>query len=363
MATQGLFVGVYANSGHIIAGDVAGGIRAAEWNPGTTTPVSPDTVVLDNVYWELTIERPWLNVADNGTAVYAHGNPSNRHLVWVDRQGQVTQLPGEADSILRATVSRDGKRVVYDGNKSTEWVVDLVTGSRTRIVSDVRSWHGGWLPGDDRIVVSSNKDGDWDLYTVGTGGSDVLKPLLKRPSSQFAEAVGPDGSVVFLEQNPVTGTDLWTLTPDGRTLPLVVTPLNESQASVSPDGKYVAYVSDEAGRNDVYAVPASGKGERVPISLEGGTGPLWSRDGRELFYRADDDLISVEVQTKQTLRLGTRRKLLDLSGYDAGVFREFDVSADGQRFLLIRTDPASRPLRLDIILNWFDELRRTVGAR
>jgi Tol biopolymer transport system component len=361
MATQGLFVGVYAASGHVIAGDVSGGIRAAGWNPKTMTPVTPETVVLDNVYWELSIERPWLNVADNGTAVYVHGNPSNRHLVWVDRQGQVTELPGDADQILKASVSRDGKRVVYDGNKSTEWIVDLATGARTRIVSDVRSWHGGWLPGDDRIVVSSNKDGDWDLYTVGTGGNDVLKLLLKRPSSQFAEAVGPDGSVVFLEQNPVTGTDLWTLTPDGRTLPLVVTPFNESGASISPDGKFVAYISDEAGRNDVYAVPASGKGERVSISLEGGTGPVWSRDGKELFYRAGDDLISVAVQTSGALVLGARHKVLDLSGFDPGAFHEFDVSADGKRFLLIRTEPASRPMRLDIILNWFDELKRKVG--
>jgi dipeptidyl aminopeptidase/acylaminoacyl peptidase len=174
--------------------------------------------------------------------------------------------------------------------------------------------------------------------------------------------VGPDGSVVFMEQNPVTGTDLWTLTPDGRTLPLVVTPFNESGASVSPDGKYVAYITDEAGRNDVYAIPASGKGGRVSISLEGGTGPVWSRDGKELFYRAGDDLMSVAVQTSGALVLGARHKVLDLSGYDTGAFREFDVSADGQRFLLIRTDPDSRPVRLDIILNWFDELRRLTGA-
>ena len=358
IGAQGRFVGVYTASGHIIAGDIAGGIRAAEWNPNTTTPVNPETVVLDDVYWDLTRQRLWLNVADNGTAVYVPGNPSNRHLVWVDRQGQVTELPGEADQILKASVSRDGKRVVYDGNKSTEWVVDLTTGARTRIVSDVRSWHGGWLPGDARIVVSSNKDGDWDLYTVGTAGNDVLKPLLKRPSSQFAEAVGPDGSVVFLEQTSATGTDLWTLTPDGRTLPLVATPYNERQASISPDGQYVAYVSDEGGRNDVYAVPASGKGERVSISLEGGTGPVWSRDGKELFYRAGDDLISVAVQTSGGLVVGARHKVLDLSGFDAGAFREFDVSADGQRFLLIRTEPDSRPTRLDVVLNWTDTLRK-----
>ena len=125
MPTQGLFTGMYAASGHVIAGDVMGGVRAAEWSPSTTAPANPETVVLDDVYWELTIERPWLNVADNGTAVYVHGNPSKRHLVWVDCQGHETELPGDGDSILKATVSRDGTRVVYDGNNSTEWVVDL----------------------------------------------------------------------------------------------------------------------------------------------------------------------------------------------------------------------------------------------
>ena len=237
-----------------------------------------------------------------------------------------------------------------------------MTGARTRIVSDVRSWHGGWLPGDNRIVVSSNKDGDWDLYTVGTGGNDVLKPLLKRASSQFALSVGPDGSVVFLEQSPVTGTDLWTLMPDGRPFPLVATPFNESQASISPDGKYVAYVSDEAGRSDVYAIAASGKGERVTVSLAGGNGPVWSRDGKELFYRAGDDLMSIGVQTSGALILGTRHKVLSLAGFDVGAFREFDVAADGQKFLLIRTETDSRPLRLDVVLNWFDDLRRLTGA-
>ena len=108
---------------------------------------------------------------------------------------------------------------------------------------------------------------------------------------------------------------------------------------------------------------ALGKGERETISIDGGSGPIWSRDGQELFYRAGDDLISVQVKTIGDLVLGARRKLLDLSGYDSGNFHEFDVSADGQRFLLIRTDPGSRPVRLDIILNWFDDLKRRVGSK
>ena len=193
--------------------------------------------------------------------------------------------------------------------------------------------------------------------------SGELKPFLNKPFAQFPQAVAPDGSVVYTEYHPVTGYDLWTLSPDGRTSPLVVTPFNETSAGVSADGRFVAYVSDESGGKEVYAIAASGKGERVRISIEGGTGPVWSRDGRELFHRAGDDLMNVEVRTAGDLALGARRKLLDLSPYDSGNFHEFDVSADGQRFLLIRTHPASRPVRLDVILNWFDELRRRVPRR
>ena len=355
---SGPLSGWYAASGHILANDGYGSVRAGSWNPAMTMPVSPDTVVLENVNWLLGRERSWLDVSDNGTAVYVPGNPSHRHLVWLDRHGVVTQVPGDADQITEAVVSRDGRRLAY-GGKGAEWVVDLASGARTRVVSDAAwTFPGAWLPGDQRLVVPSNKDGDWDLFSVGASSSGDVKPLLQKQYAQFPQAAGPDGSVVYLEYKPDTGYDLWTLHPDGKTEPLVVTPFNESAASVSADGRYVAYMSDESGRREVYAIPASGKGERVTVSIDGGAGPVWSRDGKELFYRAGDDLMSVQVNTAGPLKLGERKRLLDLSAYDSGSFHEFDVSADGQRFLLIRTDPDSRPVRLDVVINWFDDLRR-----
>jgi Tol biopolymer transport system component len=212
-------------------------------------------------------------------------------------------------------------------------------------------------------VVSSNKGGNWDLYTVGITGNEGLKPLLQTPYAKFVQAVGPDGSVVYMEQHPVTGTDLWMLTPGGRTLPLVVTQYNEFGASLSADGRFAAYQSDETGRPEVYVVPSSGGGPRVAISTEGGAAPVWSRNGRELFYRSGADLISVDVQTEGTLLAGAHRRILDVSAYDPGEFREFDVAADGQRFLFIRTEPAARPTRLDVVLDGFDEVRAKVGSR
>jgi Tol biopolymer transport system component len=363
LPTQGLFVGTHAASGHLLAGDTAAGVRAAPWTPATAEPVAPETQVLTDVHWETTLEKPWLSVSESGTVVYAPGNPARRRLVWVDRQGAVTGLPGDPDEIIRATVSRDGRRVAYDVNRLAQWVVDLATGERRRITSDVRSWHGGWLPGDQRLVVASNRTGDWDLYTVSTSGSGDLTPLLARPLFQFPQAVSSDGTIVFSEDHPENGQDLWLLTTDGRTTPLASSPFNETEARFSPDGRWVVYASDESGRYEVYARPVSGSGSRVAISRGGGSGPIWSRDGREIFYREVDNLVSVDVKLADTVAIGERRTLLDLSGYETGLYQQFDVSGDGQRFLLIRTDPAARPTRLDVIINWFSDLRRQVGDR
>ena len=212
-------------------------------------------------------------------------------------------------------------------------------------------------------MVSSNRSGDWDLYTVSAKGGGELTPLLEKPYTQHPNAVAPDGSIVYYENNPGTGGDLWVLAPDGKTRPLVVTPFTEMSASVSPDGRYVAYGSNESGRSEVYAVPFSGAGDRVSVSTGGGSGPAWSRDGKELFYRAGDDLMSVALLSLNPLRLGTRKKLLDVSAFEPSFFHDFDVSPDGQRFLFIRAEPDARPTRVDVILNWFPELRRLAGER
>jgi Tol biopolymer transport system component len=352
-------VSIFVPGGFLVGNDGAGNVVGAPWTPALTSPVAPEAPVIEDVFWVIASERSWVAAADNGTAVYVPGNPTVRRLVWVNRRGEATSIPGEAAAISQATLSRDGKRVVYGGLRS-QWIVDLQTGATTRLSSDVRSWTGGWLPGDERIVFSSNKDGDWDLFTLRSDGSDIT-PLLRRPFAQHAQAIAKDGTIVFLERHPATGNDLWRLSPGGEVSPLVVTPSNEISASISADGRYVAYVSDAPGRDEVFAMAMTGKGDRIAVSINGGTGPVWSGDGRELFYRAGDDLMSVSVNTSGPLVLGERRRLLDLSPYDSGYFHEFDVSPDGERFLLISTEPASRPYRLNIITNWIEELRRKVS--
>jgi Tol biopolymer transport system component len=354
-ALAGSGFGIYAADGQLLLTDGVGGISVVPWTPAQTSPVTGGTPVIDRVHWSVSTDRPWITVSDNGTAVFVPGNPGDRHLAWINRRGEVSQVPGDPDLISDAVLSHDGSRVVY-GSLMARWIVNLTTGARTPLLSGVRGWNAAWLPGDEGIVFSSNKDGDWDLYTVGATGGEI-KLLLKRPSSQHVQAVALDGTIIFVDRQTATGNDLWTLAPDGSTAPIVATRFNETSASISPDGQYVAYVSDESGRSDVFVVATSGKGPRTPVSIDGGSGPQWSRDGKELFYRGGEDLVTVNVRTTGGLFLGERRKLVDLSQFDPGSVHEFDVSPDGERFLFIRTNPASRPTRLDIIVNWADELR------
>lgn len=106
----------------------------------------------------------------------------------------------------------------------------------------------------------------------------------------------------------------------------------------------------------MYAIPITGKGERVPVSTDGGTGPVWSHDGRELFYRAGDFFMSAEIKSLVPLTLGERKKVIDVSAFESLYFHEFDVSADGKRFVFVR----SRPMRLEVIVNWGQELAKSV---
>jgi len=209
-------------------------------------------------------------------------------------------------------------------------------------------------------VYSSNRDGDLDLYSQPAGGTSIARRLLKRPSTQVAFSAAPDGTVGFVDVQPATGSDLWTLTPDGRASPFLVTRFSESSCRFSPDGRFIAYTSDESGRREVYVQPYPGPGDKVPISTEGGTNPVWSVDGKELFFRQGEAMMAVEVRTAPAFTVSRERRLF--TSNDLGFRSEFDISPDGKHFLMVHRDPGSWPTQINVILNWFDELRRTGQA-
>jgi serine/threonine-protein kinase len=347
---------VRGGSGRLLLVDDAAGLRAAPFDPGRPARTSADVSVLDNVYSDISTEsRGWLATSNNGTAVYAFGNPSRTSLVWVDREGKIEPLRNEPDVYQEVSISPDGTKAVVRQVLNL-WIHDFQRGTHSPLTSGIASnLLPAWNRDGRRILFASNRGGDWDIYSQPADGSGSAEVLLKRPFDQFPYMVSTDGTLVYTEIQPTTGRDLWTLSPDGKASPLRVTRFNEIAAQFSPgrEGapRWVAYASDESGRSEIYVQSYPRDERRVPVSTGGGVRPMWSPDGKELFYLTGDAMMAVAMQPNGTF--AAPRKLFDRSNFLINDrFQSYSISTDGKRFLMIQRDPESVPRQLNVILNW-----------
>jgi hypothetical protein len=170
------------------------------------------------------------------------------------------------------------------------------------------------------------------------------------------------GLLVFVEQTPETGRDIWVLNlADRKALPLLKTPFEESAPKFSPDGKWPAYSSDESGRREIYVQPYPGPGGKQQVSTEGGQEPVWNPRGGELFYRSGSKVMAVAIDTESGFSAGNPRMLFE-GRYlpTATSFPFYDVSPDGERFLMLKpvASEGSAPTQIHVVLNWFEELKQ-----
>jgi len=354
----GIFDGSRGSTGRLLVVDQAAGIMAAPFDVAHPVRTSADTTVLANVYYDVETEsQGWLAVSNTGTAVYAPGNPAKTSLVWVDQDGKIESLGKEQDLYREATLSPDGAKAVVRHGLDL-WIHDLQRGTRSPLTSgDASNLLPLWSRDGKQIIFASNRGGDWDIYSQPADGSRPAEVLLKRPYDQFPLSILADGTLLYREIHPKTGQDLWTLSPDGKTSPLRVTPFNETagQFSPGPEGgpRWIAYSSDESGRSEIYVQSYPGGANRIPVSTGGGILPRWSRDGKELFYVTGDAVVAVAVRPDGSF--GAPRRLFDRSNFLLNYrFQSYSVSPDGKRFLMIQRDPGSVPRQLNVILNWSD---------
>ena len=299
----------------------------------------------------------------NGVLIYqAHSNRAR--LVWIDRSGQeIAPVGASADySVLR--ISPDGRKMVIDRLEPRPEARDLWTfafdrGIETRLTSATGNETGAvWLP-DGSAVVFSGQDraGPPHLFRkdLGTGAEKELLPMGAR---QKPTDVSPDGKVVaFIERSLRGNFDLWTfrLSGESKPSPLVQSPFDEQGARFSPDGRFVAYDSDESGRHEVYVIPFPASGGKTRISVGGGQQPHWTRDGRELLYLSDDGhMISLPVRLAPSLVLGSPAPLFALKGGTSWI--DFDISPDGKKFLAIVPEVVADAEPLTVVLNWTAEI-------
>ena len=363
----GMFEATGGSAGRILLVDQTAGIMAAPFDAARPAPTSVDASVLTDVYYDVENESlGWLAVSTTGTAVYATGNPARTSLVWADREGKIEPLVKDQDLYREVSLSPDGLKAVVRYELDL-WMHDLQRGTRIRLTSGTGSnilplWSGDGA----RILFASNRGGDWDIYSQPADGSGPAEVLLKRPYDQFPYSMLPDGTLLYHEIHPKTARDLWTLSPDGKTSLLRGTPFNEMSGQFSPGSeggpRWVAYASDESGRNEIYVQSYPSGANRIPVSTGGGILPRWSRDGKELFYVTGDAVVAVAMRPDGSF--GAPRRLFDRSAFLVNPrFHSYSVSPDGKRFLMIQRDPGSVPRQLNVILNWSDAVDQPAGAR
>jgi serine/threonine protein kinase len=333
--------------------------------------------IAEQVLEDSSIARAWFSPSENGLLLYAEGAVKNRQLVWFDRNGkQVGAVPGD-DAYAGIASSRDGKKLAYylDGTSFDVWSFDIARGVKIPLTFGASSGQGNmypvWSPDGKYVAYTSYRDGKYSLYQKsadGSGGETLLlegTDHFRVPTSWSTNGkflVYHEGFSGRTYANGVPGGwSIWVvpLFGDHKAYPFIQSSFSAREASFSPDGKWLAYCSNESGEYRVYVVPFPGPGGKWQVSLGDGRGPLWRRDGKEIFYlSADNKLMAVNVESSGggSFAAGVARVLFD--SHSHGVFGRYDVSADGQRFVVVYEGNRPSSSTLTSVVNWPAELKK-----
>jgi Tol biopolymer transport system component len=279
-------------------------------------------------------------------------------------------------------LSPDGQRVAITATADTRQVssYDLVRGTLSPVTSDGQSDYGIFAPDGKRIVFRSGA-GEGNLYSKAADGSGAVEHLVTSARSLTPASWSPDGTTLaIVEEGDNEGKDAFQFDivvlsiADRKMRAVIHTAANEMNPEFSPDGRWLAYVSNESGRHEVYVQPYSGPGERHLISTRGGEQPAWNANGRELFYvqgggyspGGPTTLMSVRIATTPTFQAGTPEPVFENANLGTGWGRSYDVASDGRRFLLaLRKEAPTNlpPAQMVLVQHWFEELKRLVPTK
>ena len=374
------YVGRGRGRGHLLCPQLDGTALAYPFDAARRRLGERPFVALRDV--ALRYGMPAIRVARDGTLLYVAGTAS-RQLVTVDRAGRETTLGVPAGEYATPRFSPDGSRIavrVGTGTGSSDiWVLGP-GGALARVTAEGDNEYPEWTPDGRRISFGSRRGAKTydDLYVQPADGSGPAE-LLHSTGRHLPEGVWtPDGrSVVFRETRPGTGRDLGVVDVDDgaangdgaprRSRDLLATPHSEWAPRLSPDGRWLAYASDESGVPQVYVRPVPAMEPRWQVSTDGGAQPVWSRDGREIFYRSRDRIVAAGVSAVSSASSGgggrapafavASRATLFRDDVDEALHASYDVAPDG-RFVVARA--AADQLRMTVVANWFAELERTV---
>ena len=328
---------------------------------GTTTPVQDSIRIFGASGGDAAA-----SLTHAGGLVYARG-AQNRRLVWVDRSGAAHPALSQEREFASVKISPDGRQVAVNlstGVKSDLWLLDVATGTLTPLTSSGTARNPVWSDDGKRILFVSTQGGRSAFWWQSADGSGPAVKAADAPHNAWNIDLAPDGRTTVFNAiyDGTFNLESFVLDSTHVRRDISASPnAIESFGRFSPDGHHVAYMSDESGRPEIYVRSFPDGGSRVQISTDGGTRPVWSRDGKTLYFREAASIgatglrmVSAALARDPVLRVASRQTLFD-GPYD----REFDVSPDGSRFLMIET--RSSAITLVVIPNWLTELRRLTG--
>jgi serine/threonine-protein kinase len=301
----------------------------------------------------------------NGSLLYQHGGTAGQ-LVSVDPHGAVRVLVESAQVYLHPRLSPDGHRIAVEvqGAAGADiWITDLAEHTTERLTREGYNNRPEWTPDGRRVMYTSSRAPSNALWWQPADGSADAAMLLHTTNPIREGVFTPDGhAVVYRVDTPDNNRDIYLLPlrGDQKPVPLLTTINDDKEPRASPDSKWLAYVSNETGREEVYVRALSGTGGRVPVSVGGGGEPLWSRDGKRLFYRSGARLLAATIATEPSLAVTARESLFE-GPFATDIYHpNYDVAPDGKSFVMIR--PVEEDRHLVMVVNWGQELRQRAGG-
>ncbi len=352
--------GRYSPTGHVVF-ERRGRLEAAPFSvtSGAVTAL-PRPILRGLATGDAALSGPRFAFSRTGSLIYVPGASADvdERLHWLDAQGRLEAIPLPTVALGAVDVSPDAQHLamtVQTDEGADLWVGDTRRGAVSRLAADGPSVNPAWRPNGLEIAFAYSKAGPFNLFIRPADSDAAPVPLLESPWNQFPTSWSPDGrQLVFTEFQPLTGADVWMLDVVTRERRQIVRTLfDESHARFSPDGRWLAYMSNESGRWDVFVRPSQGAGPRAQVSTDGGAWPCWSVDGQTLYFSANGRVAAAAITTTPTLSVSAP---LLIPGRDD--IQPASGHAASERLLVRQggVTPARRELR--VVLEWFTELTR-----
>jgi serine/threonine-protein kinase len=361
----------YSPTGHIIylRGD---SLFAVPFDAAGGLVTEQPTPILQEVTAAVSEAFARFSLSRNGTLAYysSVGDLIERDLVWVDRAGKATPITDRPRLYRQPRLSPDGRSLALLIGEAAQtdsvWIHDLELDTLTPFTTSGDQHSPVWSPDGTWIAFASDEGGDPtqdNIFRRPADRSQGATLLLDKEGQQYPSSFSPDGRRLFFSDGTPGTFDVWTVPvdDDGEAEPFLQGIAEQVDGELSPDGNWIAYESDESGQLEVIVEPYPGPGSKITISPDGGVNPVWSRDGRELFYRIGDQMRVVDVlETDPVFRPGPSQVLFEVP-YRPEAQRNYDVDLDGQRFIMIEArDTTATPARIVVVVNWFEVLERLV---